>query len=301
MQGEALHSSLISFSRSSLRLVAVLALTFVAACSAPVPPFQTLWATTECAAPCDGYDLRIVSDTYDFGYAGHKRRFAGHIAGLHMLAQSMLQKASQAASAEAPGPLLLDSLGAHPIAISATVGADLRSYTLVPSDKTARLGAEAFEALVRRIVEDVGPQERATRRRLENYGNLESVSLQQDPFLSCLGARFTFRPSVDGTVLIENEHHVALPAALFVRVVAILREENAAWLDEDYPIRGVDTPSVRLILRYKTFEYTVDAPDRMTWPWPLSDIVARIDEVVVEGSGDVSIKKCLVNRPSRYL
>jgi hypothetical protein len=78
-----------------------------------------------------------------------------------------------------------------------------------------------------------------------------------------------------------------------VRVAAILREENAARLNEDYPIRGVDTPRARLILRYNTFAYTVDAPDRMTCPWPFSDIVARIDEVVAEGSGDASIRTCL--------
>ena len=245
--------------------------------------------------------MRVVGDTYDYGYVGHKRRFTGHIAGLHLLAQSLLQKASQAASAGAPAPFISDSsFGVHPISVYATFETGSRNYTLVPHDKTAVAGFEAFDALVGLVLKSVAPQEAATRNRLENYDDLEAVSLEQGPFLRCFGAAFTFRRSAPGSAFLENHLHTTLSTALFGRVVSILREEDAAWLDEDYQIRAADTGSVRLTLRYKTFDYTVDAPDQMTWPGSLSDIVARIDEAVLEGSADASFKTCLTG-PPRYL
>jgi hypothetical protein len=168
------------------------------ACSSPVPPFQRLWAATECAVPCEGYDLRIVGDTYDFAYVGHKRRFAGHIAGLHLLAQSLLQKASQTASAEAHGSPGLGFIRSAPDRDSATAGAGSRSYTLVPGDKTAaparrpltRWSGASSKMLARKNGPNgAGLKTTGTSSRSRSSRVLSCLALEQ-------GSRFGVRPTV---------------------------------------------------------------------------------------------------------
>lgn len=265
----------------------------VVACSSHREPVETIWATVRCEEPCVSQLFRIeANDSYEFENAGFRKHYFGRVKGLHALATSLLDAAieNHVHPSVSPPPH-----GGHRYFVDLNVltGGETRTYTLFANHPSPSKVNEFWNRLDGVLSKDVYRQKRAIMQSIAAYDDLDEVVISQRPFFHCYFAELRSTRGGLSSLRFPDGKTVTISRELFPRLVSILREEDASSLSEDYPVRFKDLEGVHISLRYKRFHYNIDAIDRTTWPFSLTNIVARTDEAIIENAVLSDLKKCL--------
>ncbi|HEY0799138.1 MAG TPA: hypothetical protein VGD50_08305 [Candidatus Baltobacteraceae bacterium] len=286
-----------SFRRALVTMILIAAALSVTACSHPKANVRVFTAATVCAAPCpQGFSVHIDErDNYTFRAPFHGRAFSGHVAGLNSLAQRIVDEAV-AAQLTSTALRAGEAGGAPPYGISLWAKFDngqSSDFEIHPRDDRPALVRATLTQLLGVVYAGVEKQEMALQHSLLQYRALQQVVITQSPFFSCPGVQLVFRRGDPTLATFGWSRKTTLPASTFKRVVAILNQEDAASLWEDYPIAAHDSGSVQMTLVYSRFTYVVNAPDSSTWPDALRAILARVKELVVENGDGPSLRACV--------